>query len=223
MRFYAPSQARSKKDVAGFTKMKYRQDGQASKRDLAGKDAKADIEERELEHFSKLSKEEFLSARDRDLKLLEEREPQREGGDGGGGAKVALNDLDADVEDSDADVPSDEDGSESDSDDDEAELLAELERIRAERAEQARAKEAEAAAREEAEARQMVVGGNPLLQGQLDDRSGANDDEFRMKRRWDDDVVFRNQGASEPAKRKEFINDTVRSDFHKKFMSRYFN
>jgi len=174
-------------------------------------------------HFSKLSKEEFLSARDRDLKLLEEREPQREGGDGGGGAKVALNDLDADVEDSDADVPSDEDGSESDSDDDEAELLAELERIRAERAEQARAKEAEAAAREEAEARQMVVGGNPLLQGQLDDRSGANDDEFRMKRRWDDDVVFRNQGASEPAKRKEFINDTVRSDFHKKFMSRYFN
>ena len=223
MRFYAPSQARSKKDISGFTKMKYRQDGQASKRDLAGKDAKADIEERELEHFSKLSKEEFLSARDRDLKLLEERERERETGRGGEkGGGVQLNDLDADVEDSDQDVPSDED-SESDSDDDEAELLAELERIRAERAEQARAKEAEEAAREEAEARQMVAGGNPLLQGQLVDRHDPTDDGFRMKRRWDDDVVFRNQGASEPAKRKEFINDTVRSDFHKKFMSRYFN
>lgn len=212
MRFYAPSQARSKKDVAGFTKMKYRQDGQASKKDLLGKDAKAEIEERELEHFSKLSKEEFISARDRDLKLLEGRGEEKELGV----ASKSRNDLDADVEDSDADDPSDESD-----DDDEAELLAELERIRAERAEQARAKEAEAVAREEAEARQMVAAGNPLLQEQL---AGVNDDGgFRMKRRWDDDVVFRNQGASEPAKRKEFINDTVRSDFHKKFMSRYFN
>jgi len=56
MRFYAPSQARSKKDVAGFTKMKYRQDGQASKRDLAGKDARADIEERELEYVFDLDR-----------------------------------------------------------------------------------------------------------------------------------------------------------------------
>jgi hypothetical protein len=56
MRFYAPSQARSKKDVSGFTKMKYRQDGQASKRDLAGKDARADIEERELEYVFDLDR-----------------------------------------------------------------------------------------------------------------------------------------------------------------------
>ena len=70
MRFYAPSQARSVKDIAGFTKMKYRLDGQGNKLDLAGKDARAELEERETQHFSKLSKEEFLSERDRDLKLL---------------------------------------------------------------------------------------------------------------------------------------------------------
>jgi len=219
MRFYAPSQARSVKDVAGFTKMKYRQDGQASKLDLAGKDSRADLEEREAQHFSKLSKEEFLSERDRDLKLL------GAGADGGGTGidrrrGQAANALDADVED-DSDASGDHQSSEdeSDSDDDEAELLAELERIRAERAEQARAKEAEQAAREEEEARETMAGGNPLLQDQL---TGGKDD-FRMKRRWDDDVVFRNQGSSEPTRRKKFINDTVRSDFHIKFMSRYFN
>lgn len=219
MRFYAPSQARSVKDIAGFTKMKYRLDGQGNKLDLAGKDARAELEERETQHFSKLSKEEFLSERDRDLKLLGV-------GDGGGDAELdrrrepPANALDADVED-DSDAPGNHESSddESDSDDDEAELLAELERIRAERAEQARAKEAEQAALEEEEARRAVAGGNPLLQDQL---AGGKDD-FRMKRRWDDDVVFRNQAASEPVRRKKFINDTVRSDFHAKFMSRYFN
>jgi hypothetical protein len=41
-----------------------------------------------------------------------------------------------------------------------------------------------------------------------------------MKRRWDDDVVFKNQarGTEERGKKKEFINDMLRSDFHKKFM-----
>ena len=40
------------------------------------------------------------------------------------------------------------------------------------------------------------------------------------KRRWDDDVVFRNQ-ANEPKVQRRFINDTVRSDFHKRFLNRY--
>ena len=41
-----------------------------------------------------------------------------------------------------------------------------------------------------------------------------------MKRRWDDDVVFKNQarGTEDKNKKKEFINDMLRSDFHKKFM-----
>jgi protein CWC15 len=41
-----------------------------------------------------------------------------------------------------------------------------------------------------------------------------------MKRRWDDDVVFKNQarGTDDKNKKKEFINDMLRSDFHKKFM-----
>lgn len=39
-------------------------------------------------------------------------------------------------------------------------------------------------------------------------------------RRWDEDVVFKNQARDEPAKKKRFINDTVRSDFHRKVTER---
>lgn len=44
---------------------------------------------------------------------------------------------------------------------------------------------------------------------------------FGVKRRWDDDVVFRNQARTEPAAKKTFINDTIRNDFHKKFINKY--
>ena len=68
------------------------------------------------------------------------------------------------------------------------------------------------AAEQEARDRDIAVG-NPLL----------NKPDFNLKRRWDDDVVFKNQarGTEEKGKRTEFINDLLRSDFHKRFMSKY--
>eukprot|EP00983_Pelagomonas_calceolata_P081822 1155712-Pelagomonas_calceolata.AAC.6 len=39
--------------------------------------------------------------------------------------------------------------------------------------------------------------------------------------RWDDDVVFKNQTRSEPKAQKRFINDTIRNDFHKRFLEKY--
>lgn len=45
---------------------------------------------------------------------------------------------------------------------------------------------------------------------------------FQVKRRWDDDVVFKNCARSEPDKKlNSFINDSLRSEFHKKFMEKY--
>jgi hypothetical protein len=88
--------------------------------------------------------------------------------------------------------------------------MRELERIKKERAE-AKAKEERERAVEEEEQREIdVARGNPLL----------NARDFTMKRRWDDDVVFKNQarGTEDKNKKKEFINDMLRSDFHKKFM-----
>lgn len=39
--------------------------------------------------------------------------------------------------------------------------------------------------------------------------------------RWDDDVVFKNQARGEAKTPKRFINDTIRNDFHRKFLQKY--
>jgi len=49
---------------------------------------------------------------------------------------------------------------------------------------------------------------------------GFSEPNFTVKRRWDDDVIFKNQ-AREPDNKKRFINDTIRNDFHKKFLEKY--
>ncbi|WKT48853.1 hypothetical protein QSH57_013783 [Fusarium oxysporum f. sp. vasinfectum] len=93
------------------------------------------------------------------------------------------------------------------------ELQRELDRVRREREERKKKEEAERL-KEEKEARERDIAlGNPLL----------NKQDFNMKRRWDDDVVFKNQarGTEDKGKKKEFVNDLLRSDFHRRFMSKY--
>lgn len=136
--------------------------------------------------------------------------------------------------------------------DEEAELLAELARIKAERAEEAARKAAEEAAKVSAVEEAALLGGNPLLKEKLQvghemdwHRPGTGevyvvwccapcppysllslqgqsaDGSFAIKRSWDDDVVFRNQTRGEPKAQKRFINDTIRSDFHRRFLEKY--
>ena len=108
--------------------------------------------------------------------------------------------------------------------DEEAELLAELDRIRQERAEAAAQKAAEEAAEAEKALQSEVLHGNPLLQAKLAasvGTAGGAGASFAVKRRWDDDVVFRNQARSEPKAQRRFINDTIRNDFHRRFLDRY--
>ena len=105
---------------------------------------------------------------------------------------------DIDKDDSSEEEDEDDDDSDDDSEDDEdAELQRELERVRREREEKKR-KEEEERAREEQDAKERNIAlGNPLL----------NKQDFTMKRRWDDDVVFKNQArGTEDKKGKEFVN-----------------
>lgn len=111
-------------------------------------------------------------------------------GEGGSKDKKSGNDSDS--------SSSDSDDSDSDSDDEEDQLARELERIRRERAEQ-RAREERARQQAEQEAREREIArGNPLL----------NKPDFTIKRRWDDDVVFKNQarGTEDKGKKPEFVN-----------------
>ncbi|MCJ1413403.1 complexed with cef1p [Ptychographa xylographoides] len=114
-------------------------------------------------------------------------------------------------------IDADSDGSGSDSTEDEseeedetAELLRELEKIKKERAEQREREEREKAVEEQEKRENDIASGNPLLNPTQD---------FNVRRRWDDDVVFKNQARGTDDKRKkEFVNDLLRSDFHKRFM-----
>lgn len=144
-------------------------------------------------------------------------------GGGGGGESDGSSDLDKNDDDTDLDNDSNSNSSDDDDDDDneddEAALQAELAKIRTER-EQARVKAEERAAKEEsARQEESALLGNPLLatttEGGLAGFTG------KTKRRWNDDVVFRNQAKGEPSTKKRFINDTVRNDFHKRFLNKF--
>jgi Zn-finger domain-containing protein len=70
--------------------------------------------------------------------------------------------------------------------------------VRRERIERREREERERQAAEQEAREKDIALGNPLL----------NKTEFGVKRRWDDDVVFKNQarGTEDKGKRKEFIN-----------------
>ena len=93
-------------------------------------------------------------------------------------------------------------------------MYAELQKIKAERAAEKAKQEAEVAAKHQEERDRVLATGNPLL------NSGPKD--FNVKRRWDEDVIFKNQarGVDEKPKNR-FINDMLRSDFHRKFLNKY--
>ena len=99
---------------------------------------------------------------------------------------------------------SDESSSEDSSDDDQEELMRELEKIKEERA---------------LEKAKASVEGNPLL---CNIAEGTDSGSLKIAKRWDDDTVFRNQakGTNGPAV-KRFVNDTVRNDFHRRFINQY--
>ncbi|CRK87182.1 CLUMA_CG000990, isoform A [Clunio marinus] len=77
-------------------------------------------------------------------------------------------------------------------------------------------KEAEKAQEEERIRMENILSGNPLL-----NYTSAAPANTKVKRRWNDDVVFKNCARTEVDKGETFINDSLRSEFHKKFMEKY--
>jgi len=129
------------------------------------------------------------------------------------GAQRKENNVGSDDEEEDDDDDSDDD--DDDDEDDELALHAELERIKAERAAAAAKKEQEERELRENQTREGAMKSNPLVD--LSSSSGGS----KIKRAWNDDVVFRNQARDEPEVKRRFINDTTRSDFHRSFLKRF--
>ncbi|KZS88199.1 Cwf15/Cwc15 cell cycle control protein [Sistotremastrum niveocremeum HHB9708] len=152
-------------------------------------------------------------------------------------------DADAEVEDkTNGKAGSDEDGEEKeneekededdddddDDEDDTAELLRELEKIKRERAEEKARQDRENAEKSQQEREEEIASGNPLLNlaaalGQSTGPVGTGTaSTFAVKRRWDDDLIFKNQAQGTSDKPKgQFVNDLLRTEFHRKFMAKF--
>ncbi|XP_046852300.1 spliceosome-associated protein CWC15 homolog [Xenia sp. Carnegie-2017] len=191
----ALSKQYSSRDLPSHNKLKRRLTSQDSLDELREKDFKRDLVERERQATRERAKDRGSRSDSKKSRL----------------DQLSTTNLDADdpVDEEDSD-----DSNESDDEDDTAELLAELQRIKKERAQEEAKKELEKKAEEERIRTENILQGNPLLQ------QSSN---FQVKRRWDDDVVFKNcaKGIPEKGKEGKFINDTLRSEFHKKFMNKY--
>ena len=201
--------SKASRDIASHTKMKYRQLGQGSKAELQSK----------LQF--KLNNNSIPSTSNSSSSSIEEDNNT----DNNNNNNMIMLDEDADAFDASSDGDSinnnnnneEEDDDDSD-DDDELELQRELEKIRAERALAKQQEEAEEAKKKERLSVNRALSSNPLLDMNMgDDNSGSS----KVKRRWNDDVVFKNQASDLPKNKKRFINDAIRSDFHKSFMKKY--
>jgi protein CWC15 len=117
-------------------------------------------------------------------------------------------------EDADDAVPSPSEKSEEEEDDedeDTEELMRELAKIKKEREEEEEKKKLEKKLEDDRSRRDEVMKGNPLVHSA----------DVSLKRQWDDDTVFKNQARTAPKQKLRYINDAVRSDFHKKFLNKY--
>ncbi|KAG8365170.1 hypothetical protein BUALT_Bualt18G0076500 [Buddleja alternifolia] len=236
-RIFGPSQKYSSRDIAAHTTLKPRKEGQDTQDEVQRRNLRDELEDRERRHFS--SKEDRDRRKGGHLLLEGSRRDVED--------RIIPRSVDAD--DADVDVQSDDDScyvykyhpfrclfvnlmflnfsdfivaaicivSEDDEDDDgddEEALLAELERLRKEKAEQKEREEREKQEEELKVKEEQLLRGNPLLNNPISTT-------FSVKRRWDDDVVFKNQTRGETKTPKRFINDTIRSDFHRKFLQKY--
>jgi protein CWC15 len=210
--------------LPAHTFLKHRQPGQGGAADSNKRDLRAELLEAEARHYAKKNgtytedvetTNETAASSKRPIDAIssagdnepDEAEQKRQ--------RIEMLEKYREVDADDSSESSDSSDDDEDEEDETAALMRELEKIKKERAEAKAKEEAERAAQEEEEREIDVARGNPLL----------NFRDFTMKRRWDDDVVFKNQarGTDDRNKKKEFINDMLRSDFHKKFMASYFS
>ncbi|KAJ7591616.1 Pre-mRNA-splicing factor Cwf15/Cwc15 [Mycena floridula] len=219
----------SVRDMPSHTKLKFRQVGQTSASEVKKLDLRSELLAAEQEAVNKKRKAEGKPPL-----------PTIEGGtvdeESNKRRKLLQDALELDKDDDDAEEEKDpkekDDADDSDEDSDEeeddtAELLRELEKIKRERAEEKARQEREQSAAEAATREVEIATGNPLLNlaAALGQKTpGVNTTvpgTFAVKKRWDDDTVFKNQAMDVKDKGGYFVNDLLRTEFHKKFMAKF--
>ncbi|KAH7883343.1 Cwf15 Cwc15 cell cycle control protein [Phlebopus sp. FC_14] len=229
----------SVRDMAAHTKLKFRQPGQTSVGEVARRDLRAELLVAEEEARNKKRKAEGKpplpvtngtedEESNKRRKLLQEalemdkddddddKEEEEEKSENGGAAQKDGGDAEEESEEE----------SEDEDEDDTDELLRELEKIKRERAEEKARQEREQSASQAAAREVDIATSNPLLNlaAALGQNPGVNTTvpgTFSVKRRWDDDLIFKNQAMNQKDKSGQFVNDLLRTEFHKKFMAKF--
>ncbi|KAH8291737.1 hypothetical protein KR018_012633 [Drosophila ironensis] len=239
----ALSKQYSSRDLPGHTKLKYRETGQGTSEENRNRDFRKELEERERDArgsggaagkalpsiVRKAIEANSTSGGSKRAKTDAsggqaggQLQQQGQGQQGQQQQQQQAVNLDADEP-----VDNDSSDSENDSDDDDAALLAELQKIKHERLQETARKEAEKRQEDERIRMENILAGNPLINyepgtaASAAGRASGLGGDLKIKRRWDDDVVFKNCARSAPEKKTHFINDALRSEFHKKFMDKY--
>eukprot|EP00418_Pyrodinium_bahamense_P065808 CAMPEP_0179086588 /NCGR_PEP_ID=MMETSP0796-20121207/39288_1 /TAXON_ID=73915 /ORGANISM="Pyrodinium bahamense, Strain pbaha01" /LENGTH=227 /DNA_ID=CAMNT_0020784065 /DNA_START=83 /DNA_END=766 /DNA_ORIENTATION=- len=196
--FVAQTTKVANRDAAGMLTLKTRKTGQGMPEERG---SRKEIRE-ELERREKKARDERDGKEVRD----ETNDLRR------GPAAIEDNPFPEDADD--AAPPSDSEKSEQQDDDDDEdteELMRELAKIKKERQAEEEAQQELKKKQDERLRRDEIMKGNPLL----------HTGDFSLKRKWDDDTVFKNQARLAPKEKQRFINDAVRSDFHRKFLNKY--
>ncbi|KAJ3867424.1 Pre-mRNA-splicing factor Cwf15/Cwc15 [Lentinula novae-zelandiae] len=229
----------SVRDMPSHTKLKFRQIGQTSTSEVDKRDLRAELLAAEQEARNKKRKAEGLplEVEDTPAPVADDETNKRR--------KLLQDAIELDKDDDDEEEEEEDeketernkgqddnedensDDDESDEEDDTAALLRELEKIKRERAEDKARLEREQSASEAASREIDIATANPLLNlaaalGQPTNINTTAPGTFAVKRRWDDDLIFKNQAMSSRDKPQgQFVNDLLRTEFHKKFMSKF--
>lgn len=212
------------RSLPSHSTIKYRQEGQGGDADKHKRELERELFDKEQKHSKKLKletgddgnneptqqeiddrRQQILREMQADSDSENDEDPQKQDNKP---RSPSVQDKDKESEEADMDEGewNEVDSDEVDSDD-EQELLIELEKIKRERAKE---KQKQQELQQQAREREIAYG-NPLLNPKKD---------FAVKKSWMDDTVFKNQNQKNDNDR-GFINDMLRSDFHKRFMDKY--
>lgn len=221
-RVLVPSKQYSSKDLPGHTVLKYRQPGQGTSEELSKKDFKQELLNKEKKYFKEKYKEIDDSSSDSSVRhrsRSRSRESSVSSESSENSQKFIRKSEEYENKEKFQEPQESEEGDNSDDSQDsdsgsefsEEEIRQELEKIKAERAEQARVKRELEEQQLREKYKEDLLKGNPLL----DTAPG-----FELKKKWTEETIFKNQSRTEPAPKHRFVNDTLRSDFHRKILSR---
>ena len=215
---YIPTRQYSSRDIPSHLKLKVRVTGQGTIDEASKIDFKQDLLERERQ--AQIAKGEVVEEGPLVIQEIEDAYSLEKYMDEilkKGGKRLRPEDQnpfpqDEDVDLSEADNEFEGREVEEENEDDDVELMREFEKIKKEREEEQKKKEMERLEEQKEKQREDIMKGNPIY----------NSTSYSLKKRWTEDTIFKNQARVLPKDRSNrFINDIIRSDFHRKFLSKY--